>query len=224
MQLFVVLFFLLCPLLSGASAQSQATLLAKEIYAHHPFTFFCEKPIEHDGTVIARACDVCPEHDVKVKWMSIVPTKRLAEHRLCNEKPICVNSKGKAYKGISCCRKVDPQFTAMETDPFNLAPEEPILYQLNRANRIGRVAPTHSQYICDLRHDFRTKTIQPPYQARGIIARTYLYLNTTYDLDLSDEEAALFRQWHLEYPADSWEKERMALIYEKTGKMNSWVH
>lgn len=224
MRLWLLCLALFSSVVFAATTKSEALKVVKEIYQEHPFTFYCEKPIEHDQTIFARSCDVCPEREIKIKWMSLIPAKRLAQGKLCQQQPICVNKQGKAFKGVNCCRKLDKLFMAMEADPHVFVPEEPILSQLNNTSSIGIIENPKTAYICDLRHDFRKRTLQPPFQVRGFIARTYLYYHTQYQLDLSSEELNLFKQWHIEHPADAWEIERSAEIYAQTGKLNTWVH
>lgn len=207
-----------------ASPKSDAIKLAKELYLDHPFTFFCEKPIEDDGTIYSRKCDICPMQPIKVKWMDIIPAKRLAQDRDCYNEKICYDKLGKAFKGLLCCRQIDDLFNEMETDLHNIVPEEPMLNVLNRQCHMGRVEKSVGQYVCDLRHDFKHKTIQPPPQSAGVVARTYLYYESKYPIKLSDEEKQTFLEWHYAFPPDAWEKERNTQIYAMTGKFNTWAN
>lgn len=222
----VVLFCALIATCSavGASPKSESINQAKEIFQTNPFTFFCEKPIDEDNTIYARFCDTCPIEATKVKWMDIIPNKRLAQGRLCYTEPLCINTTGKRYKGIGCCRKIDNLFVEMESDLHNIVPEEPLLSRLNNKSIIGEVAGTKGQYICDLRYNYKAKTIQPPPHSRGMLARTYLYYESAYGLVLEPEEKQLFLQWHYEFPPTEWEKERNTQIYALTNHLNLWVH
>jgi deoxyribonuclease I len=209
---------------SFSSPKSKSIKKAKELYEIHPFTFFCEKPIDVDGTTLTRHCDLCPSFPINVTWMNIIPTKRLAKDRVCYSHKVCRNKKGEPSKGIMCCREIDDDFVEMESDLHNIAPEDPSLSRLNLSNTIALVDKRKGQFVCDFRFDHSAKQIQPPPQSRGTLARTYLYFESTYGLVLSDDEKNLFIQWHYAYPADAWEKERSAQIYAQTGKLNAWVH
>ena len=156
--------------------------------------------------------------------MNIIPTRRLAKDRLCYLHKVCRNKKGEPTKGLTCCRQTDEFFVEMETDLYNIAPEDPNLSRLNISNTVAHVEKNKGQFVCDFRFDHRTKHIQPPEQSKGPLARTYLYFESVYGLKLSDEEKATFIQWHYAYPADAWEKERSTQIYALTGKLNAWVH
>ena len=202
---------------------SESHKLAAEIYETHPFTFFCETPIEDDFTVLSRNCDLCPLQNTKVKWMQIVPSRKLAQGRACYEAQICKTSTGKSFKGLTCCRATDHDFNQMEADLHNIAPEVPNLKYLNDHYSIKALQVSNTPYLCDLKVDASAKYILPPAQSRGAVARTYLYYNQKYQLPLSEEEKSLFTQWHYAYPPTPWEKERNAQIYALQGSYNPWI-
>lgn len=222
---FCLFWFLLIITCQGiASSKTEAIGVAKDVYSIHPYTFFCEKPIENDGTVFVRSCDLCPPIPTKVEWMDIVPNKRLAKDRVCYSHPVCLDKKGHAFKGIRCCRQMDKNFAEMESDLYNIAPEEPMLNRFNKTNQVAQVEPIKGQFVCDFRYDYHAKKIEPPTQSKGMVARTYLYYQSQYGLSLTPEEKELFLEWHHAYPPTPWERERSTQIYALTGKLNAWVH
>ncbi len=220
---FLWLTLLLSTQAIGITDRTKAIKQAKVIFEDYPFTFFCEKPIEMDHTVFARKCDVCPQLPTKVNWMGIIPNKRLAGDRLCYQQAICTNGQGRPFKGINCCREKDKGYVERESDLHNIVPEEPMLSSLNIKNTIGTVPKSKGQHLCDFNYDYKTKTIEPPKHSRGMLARTYLYYQDMYGLNLSSEEKDLYLQWHYQFPPSEWERERNTQIYALTGKLNTWI-
>ena len=219
MMLGLLLFSNLTLAWAAPSIQS----LSKELYSIHPYTFFCQHPFDSDFKVMARNCDTCPAQPRSIKWMKVVPSQRLARHKTCYEYKICINRKGQPFRGLTCCRQKDPHFVAMEQDLHNLVPEDPRLVLLNKGYQLVEESVGPIGFICNARVDHKAKTFHPPEQSRGAIARTYLYMQDTYQLALTHEERELFMKWHMQYPPSTWEKERNTEIYALQNKRNRWV-
>ena len=65
-----------------------------------------------------------PDRAKRLEWEHVVPAEAFGqsfkEWREGN--PACVDSKGKAFKGRNCARKMSTQFRYMEADLYNLQP------------------------------------------------------------------------------------------------------
>lgn len=220
-----VRWLVVCLLLSFTTVKAAPSLraLSQDIYSLHPYTLFCQYPLADDFTLMVRACDLCPPEARKVKWMNIVPAKRLASGRLCHEHKICLDRHGKPYRGLRCCRKKDEKFIAMEHDLHNIVPEDPRLARLNIGYTLIDNQPSNMAFVCDVRIDHKTKTLQPPPQSRGQIARAYLYMSDHYQLELSEQERALFLKWHTQHPPTAWEQEKNIEIFAHQNTRNHWV-
>ena len=77
---------------------------------------------------------------------------------------------------------------------------------------------------CDMEISSETDTAEPAPEIRGIIARTYLYMNDAYQLHLGPEEIELFLAWHRKYPPTPMELERDAIIRNLQGNSNPYIH
>jgi deoxyribonuclease-1 len=61
-----------------------------------------------------------------LEWEHVVPASRLGGDRTCWQErepfPECIRDNGSLRSGRECCRKVDPEFRAMEAELHNLVP------------------------------------------------------------------------------------------------------
>ncbi|MBQ8707600.1 MAG: endonuclease [Succinivibrionaceae bacterium] len=76
---------------------------------------------------------------------------------------------------------------------------------------------------CQVTIDERNKRIQPPKEARGVIARSYLYMAQRYQFRLEPEERQRFEQWNLIYRPDVWECRRNLMIAREQGNDNPFI-
>ncbi|WP_432454552.1 endonuclease [Agarivorans sp. QJM3NY_29] len=138
--------------------------------------------------------------------------------------PLCVNSKGKAYKGRKCAEKVNAEYRLMQADLYNLFPA------------IGAVNASRSNYnftllssnassfgSCDMR--IKNRKVQPPESARGQIARSYLYMEASYPkYKMSASQRQLMQAWNKQYPVSAFECKRAARIQQVQHNVNPVLH
>jgi deoxyribonuclease-1 len=210
------------------SSFGQAKKLALLIYADHRSTFYCGCEYTAEKLVQRAGCGYSPRNpgarSSRVEWEHIVPAFAFGAHRPCWSEKLCRDSKGRQFKGRSCCRRSDPEFRSMEADLQNLAPE---IGELN-ADRshfvFGEVEGEARDYgRCDFEVDRRAKTVEPAPAIRGDIARAYLYMQHAYGqqaLPLSAPDIARFERWHRADPATPWERIRDARIAKIQGLHN----
>jgi endonuclease I len=104
---------------------------------HHRFLQPCEKTPDtgfycgcaYAGIEIELAsCGYQPKKDPdrakRLEWEHVVPAEAFGQSfpEWREGHPACVDSKGKAFKGRNCARKMSPQFRYMEADLYNLQP------------------------------------------------------------------------------------------------------
>lgn len=65
---------------------------------------------------------------------------------------------------------------------------------------------------CTMLIDSEQQLAYPPERARGFVARVYLYMHETYELELSEEEKQQFIAWDKAYPETEWETTRRERI------------
>lgn len=183
------------------------------IWAEQPQTFYCgcafdpeAKTVELDScgmesmAASARARRTEAEH--------IVPASRFAAHLPCWEEG-----------GRKACEKT-PAFN----DLYNLAP---VVGQINnlRSDFSFSVIEGEERVFgaCDFEIDQVADIAEPPVTVMGDIARTWLYMESTYGFHLSRDERALYRTWSAADPVDAWEHRRAQHIAEIQGEPNPFI-
>lgn len=159
----------------------------------------------------------------KVEWEHVVPAENFGRNfeawREGNDQ--CVNSKGKTFKGRRCAEKVNQEYRLMQSDMYNLYPA------------IGAVNAARSNYnfvmLTDQKSSFgrcemkiSDRKAEPPENARGMIARSYLYMHKTYArYSMSRQQVQLMNAWHKQFPVSQWECLRAERIADLQGNTNS---
>ncbi|WP_158147790.1 endonuclease [Vibrio fluvialis] len=121
--------------------------------------------------------------------------------------PDCVDSKGKAFKGRNCASKVDQTYRLMQSDLYNLYPAIGAVNALRQNYNFTLLPHASSDFgRCDMRIEDRK--VQPPEQARGRIARAYLYMDAVYPTySMSRAQRQLMQAWDKQYPVTAVECE-----------------
>ncbi|WP_286306144.1 MULTISPECIES: endonuclease [Methylophaga] len=76
---------------------------------------------------------------------------------------------------------------------------------------------------CALKIDNRK--VEPPEAAKGVIARTYLYIEQRYKrYKMSKQQRKLMEVWNKQYPVTEWECKRAERIHHIQGNINILVN
>lgn len=204
--------------------------LEREIYKDHRITFYCGCPFDEYKDV--QPCqNYVPvkggKRSERVEWEHIVPAAHFGQSfkEWREGDPRCVDNKGKALKGRNCARKVAVPYRFMESDMYNLVPAIGEVNGLRSNHRFGIVAGKDYIEVCHVKIDKAARTVEPPKQIRGDIARTYQYMDRAYPgkgiIGRSSEK--LFDAWSRQDPVDRWECERCRRIEAIQGNENPIV-
>lgn len=213
---------------------------AKKIWSEHPQTIYCGCSFLPDLSVDAQSCHYQPKDPVKgnqVKWRHVVPVISFAKERPCWQKPLCEGDFGKKYKGLTCCKRIDSEFLSMYTDLHNLVPEiwevheargDYLFGGLKRDYQFGEFYSEHRKHKFDyngcplfIRKDFRV--VEPRDEIKGLIARTYLYMNATYPIHLTNKQKRIFHHWNDKFPPSDWEKTWNQKVKAVQGNENLYI-
>lgn len=194
-----------------AESFSESKKLLKEIYKDNQTTFYCGckyDPSNKDNMIDRNSCGYVPRNELtkkgkeneranRIEWEHIMPAENFGRHLACWKDG-----------GRKACSK-DPIFNKMEADMHNLVPA---IGELNadRSNfRYGADKPKVGMYgECKFEVDFDANRAYVRDEIKGDIARAYLYMSKTYNINLSDQERKLMEAWDKQDPIDEWEIEK----------------
>lgn len=218
------------------SSFSKAKKIARDdIYVGHQITLYCGcKYIRNKkgtgGRISNLACGYEPRKNElrgkRLEWEHIMPASFFGRPRSCwtEGNPLCVNSKGKPYKGRRCCTKMDEGFARMEADLHNLVPSVGELNGDRSALPYGLMAGEPREYgRCDFEIDRVGDDVEPIDDARGDVARVWLYMSDAYNLELDPAQRRQFEEWSGADPADDWERTRDRRIEAAQGNANPFL-
>ena len=204
----------------------EAKRLLKKIYTTklEAKTFYCGCDINTQSKKWKPLLSACgykvrkqPKRASRIEWEHIVPAWEFGHQLQCWKKV----GKNSARKN---CTKTNKNFNLMASDLHNLVPA---IGEVNgdRSNyRFSQWNGKPTQYgQCRVLVDFKGRKVQPSPASRGAIARTYLYMNQTYDYRLSKQQLNLFKAWNNSYPVGKFECQRDKVIAAYQGNHNPFV-
>ncbi len=111
----------------------------------------------------------------RLEWEHMVAAEHFGQQFECWRKPLC-SKNGTTYKGRACCQKIEPRFKEMEAELYNLWPEVGLVNQARSNYRFGIVGNASNYYGCGIKIDSTHRTVEPGDNAKGIVARAYLFI------------------------------------------------
>lgn len=196
-------------------------------------SFYCNCPYSYQledksikAVVDNKSCGYIPRKNKKrgkyIEWEHVVPAWAFGNTRKCWREEICTDKNGNKYKGRKCCTKIDKVFKAMEADMYNLYPAVGELNADRNNYKYGIIPSEERKYgACDF--EISDKTAEPKEDIRGDIARTYFYMEKTYNVPISDKQRKLFEVWDKQDKIDEWEITRAKRIEKIQGNRNTFV-
>jgi len=191
--------------------------LEKQVYNNHRTTLYCGATFDGKKRVSPPQGFITNKYvkrAKKIEWEHVVPAENFgrtfSEWR--NGHNLCVNSKGKGFKGRKCAEKVNFEYRYMQSDMFNLYPVIGAVNALRSNYNFTMLPSIKSDFgSCAMKIDNRK--VEPPEMSRGQIARTYLYMDHAYKrYNMSTSQRQLMYAWDKMYPVDTWECKRAKKI------------
>ncbi|QQF52654.1 endonuclease [Campylobacter fetus] len=218
--LYFIYDFLFSPSVEPSFSRSKRVLL-NEIYTEYQRTFYCDngyKIVKFDGKPKAEILNEPSKfshrrsNDNGLTWEHIVPAARFGGTLKCWQNG-----------GRKECQK-DSKFKEMEADMHNLVPAIKEINAARSTYKFAQNLPQIGQFgKCEFEINFDKKEVYPSERIRGMIARSYLYMNQKYDLNLDKNELALMQKWSNKYPPSRWEIKRNKLIKKAQGNYNEFI-
>ena len=204
-------------------------LLEREVYFDHRVTLYCGASFDARKNVTLPDGFTTPKHAKRaqrVEWEHVVPAENFGrafvEWR--EGADVCVDNKGKAFKGRKCAEKANAAFRYMQADLYNLYPAIGAVNAMRSNYRYSMLPGSPATFgTCSMKIDGRRA--EPPEAARGTIARTVLYMADAYQgvYRLSNQDRRLMEAWDRRDPVDAWECTRARRIDAIQGNPNERV-
>ncbi|GLR76788.1 endonuclease [Aliivibrio sifiae] len=202
--------------------------LEKSVYFDHRTTIYCDAKFDAKKNITLPSGFESDKHvkrSKRVEWEHIVPAENFgrtfSEWREGNK--ACVTSKGKEFKGRRCAEKTNDEYRLMQSDMYNLYPAIGSVNAMRSNYNFAMLPNEHSDFgSCEMKID--NKKAEPPKNARGRIARTYMYMESAYPrYKMSKSQRQLMNAWDKQYPVSSWECKRAERIEKSQGNVNTII-
>ncbi len=207
-------------------------------------TVYCQATFNKDKKIINAngfITDKYLNRKNQMEWEHIVPAKEfgknIPEWQNKNDIAMCVE---KGLDNRTCALRLSKDFKFMLSDLYNIYPsvgalniyrkdyefiegnsEIPILTRMKYYSTVGE--KSNLQFgLCPI--IIKDKKVIPPNHAKGIIARSYLYMDSTYSVyRLRPSKRNLFKRWSKENPVTLDECTRTKLIEKIQKNQNKIV-
>jgi deoxyribonuclease-1 len=236
MKTYILITILLSFLTTAALAAGNTTnqsfskakkILMKDVYAESSqrHTIYCGAVFDEKKNITLPAGFKTDKHlkrSKRVEIEHIVPAENFG--RTFSEwrdgHPECIDNKDKSFKGRKCAEKINTEYRYMQSDMFNLYPAIGSVNAM-RSNYNFVMLPDGASSFgsCDMQ--IKENKAQPPENARGMIARSYLYMELTYKrYSMSKSQRQLMSAWDKQHPVTAWECERSTKIEKLQDNLN----
>lgn len=183
---------------------SQAKRVLPLIHAEYPLTIYCGCRYEENKIDLA-SCGYRVHKNAKraarLEWEHVVPAEAFGQSfpEWREGSPACIR-KGRPYHGRKCAEK-NPEFNKMESDLYNLWPEDGELNGMRNDFSMAEISgPALSFGGCEAK--IADRKFEPMDQAKGIVARVYMYFDQAYPGRgiISGKNRKLFAAWDAQHP------------------------
>lgn len=203
-------------------------LMLDKVYFDHKETLYCGAAFDEKKHITLPAgfhSEKYMKRAKRVEWEHVVPAENFG--RTFSEwrdgHPVCIDSKGKAFKGRNCASKVNKEYRYMQSDLYNLYPAIGAVNAM-RSNYNFAILPSAESAFGSCQMKIDHSKVEPPTESRGQIARTYLYMEERYPrYKLSKSQKQLMIAWNSQFPVTSAECKRADRIKAIQGNENHFV-
>ena len=221
-------------------------VMLDKIYYDHRQTLYCGAKFDKHKQIITprgfklpnirkvdfKVYDISPEElqnkAKRMEWEHIVPAENFGRtfKEWSEGHKNCVSHKGKHFKGRSCAEQESEAFRYMFADMYNLYPAiGAVNYlrsnfnftQFNQRDNVKNIFGT-----CELK--ISRNRVEPRDEIKGLIARTYFYMEQTYPrYKIGEPMHGILKTWDTKYPVTAWECTRAYRIEKVQGNSNEIV-
>lgn len=162
----------------------------------------------------------------RMEWEHIVPAQNFGKTFVEWEKGHrnCVSGKGRHFKGRSCAVQESEGFRYMYADMYNLYPSIGAVNYLRGNFNFTQFGKDVGYIFGTCQMKISRNKVEPRDEVKGLIARTYFYMQETYPrYGIGEPMQKILRQWAKKYPLSEWECVRAYRIEQIQGNANSII-
>ncbi|MGC1183515.1 endonuclease [Legionella sp.] len=223
-----LLFLLICSTGYAASPDSfaRAKKIAVSVFSKHPQTIYCQctynqKEIDLTSCGMQEASANKRAH--RMEFEHIVAAEHLGQRFECWRTPLCTDKQGKPFKGRRCCQQIDKHYRHLEAELYNLWPAVGLVNQARSNYRFGMIPGKNNYFGCTIKIDKALRRAEPPDNAKGVVARAYLFMAEHYRISLSSSQKELFMAWNKTYSPSAWELQWASQVAAIEGYPNPYI-
>ena len=125
---------------------------------------------------------------------------------------------------VAQCRDASRRFRIMEADLHNIYPALSFVNAERGASLFGMIAGENRVFeSCDLESNRRAGIVEPRPSVRGNIARSIMYMHSTYNVTVPPRMRSMLLRWHRDDPVSVQERRRNARIGQIQGTRNPFI-
>lgn len=204
--------------------------LERYVYRDHRETLYCKASFDKKKNITLPAGFSTPKHEKRAKrveWEHVVPAENFGRGFSAwrSGDAACVNNDGKRFRGRKCAEEVSRDFRLMQADMYNLYPAIGAVNAIRSNYNFVAMGESNRSTFGSCPMLIENHKVLPPEYTRGIIARTYLYMQGAYPehFKMSAQQLKQMKAWDKAYPPDAWECERNHRIERLQGNKNPIV-
>lgn len=212
------------------SFNTAKNILSQYVYIHpnERITLYCRGTFDRNGIIQPPDgffTDKYIQRAQRLEWEHIVPVSAfgIAFAEWNEGHYLCIDIKGKQYRGRRCAEKTNKNYQIMQSDMYNIYPAIGAVNALRANYEFALLPDAENDFgICPMKID--NHQVEPPVYCRGIIARTYLYMESKYTFyTMKQNTKVLMKEWDKQYPVTQEECTRTKRIEDLQGNENIYV-
>lgn len=193
-------------------------------------TIYCGAEFNADNTINLPKGFIATKYKNRmnrIEWEHVVPAENFGrtfpEWR--DGHPKCIDNKGNPFKGRNCAEKVNYEYRLMQADMYNLFPAIGSVNAMRSNYNFTQLPENTPNTFGSCAMKIEDKKVEPPLEARGVIARTYFYMEQEYSrFKISNQMKQLLTVWDKQHPVTEWECIRAERIKKIQGNPNKIVN
>ncbi len=194
------------------------------IYHDYKKTFYCNAEFDNKRNIILPNGMKAPKNYKNrqmMEWEHIVPAENFGRtfKEWRNAKSLC-----KIRSKRECARRLSEEFNYMEADMYNLYPSIGFINAMRSNFNFAELREDTPNAVKGCNFKMYKRSVEPAEHLKGIIARTYFYMEDAYPrYKISDKMKKTLQIWDKKHPVEEWECERAKRIEAIQGNTNKFV-